>query len=95
MEQQFFAVTEDMVEAFGSIGITVSDHTLYLTVTSDGAYRIIPIRCDTENEWTRTKKIGLLQAVDQWVRLYSDQTEGGYRTFHAPQGRFPAPVWLH
>src|SRR5262249_34469314 len=31
MEQQYFAVTDDMVQALAGIGITVSDHTLYLT----------------------------------------------------------------
>ena len=34
MDKHFFAVTPDMVEALSGIGITVSDHTLYLTVTS-------------------------------------------------------------
>ncbi len=43
MEKQFFAVDNDMVEALAGIGITVSDHTLYLTVTPRGGVRIIPI----------------------------------------------------
>ena len=34
MEKQYFAVTSDMIEPLKQIGITVSDHTLYLTVTS-------------------------------------------------------------
>ena len=37
MEKQYFAVTSDMIEPLKQIGITVSDHTLYLTVTSRGA----------------------------------------------------------
>jgi hypothetical protein len=31
MERQFFAVTADMVENLNAIGITVTDHVLYLT----------------------------------------------------------------
>src|SRR5262245_51939957 len=61
MEKQFFAVTDGMVEALAGIGITVSDYTLYLTVTAGGAVRIIPIRhagADGEqNEYARTKEI--------------------------------------
>jgi len=34
MEKQFFAVTPEMVENLAAIGITVTDHRLYLTVTS-------------------------------------------------------------
>jgi hypothetical protein len=44
MERHFFAVTDEMVEALASIGITVTNHTLYLTVTPRGAVRIVPIR---------------------------------------------------
>jgi hypothetical protein len=36
LEKQFFAVAADMVAPLASIGITVSDHVLYLTVTSRG-----------------------------------------------------------
>ena len=41
MERQFFAVTKEMVTALHGIGITVSDHVLYLTVTSRGAVRAL------------------------------------------------------
>ena len=44
MEKQFFAVTPIWCEALGSIGITVTDHALYLTITSRGAIRIVPVR---------------------------------------------------
>ena len=74
MEKQFLAVTADMVEALNAIGITVSDHALYLTITTRGAIRIVPVRqanADGEqNEYDRTKEIGLVQAIDEWVRLY-------------------------
>ena len=70
MEKQFFAVDAGMVVALAGIGITVSEHTLYLTVTPRGAVRIVPINCTTENEYTRTKEIGLLDGIEQWVRWW-------------------------
>jgi hypothetical protein len=97
MERQFFAVTPDMVEPLAGIGITVSDHTLYLTVTSRGAVRIVPARCANadgeQNEYVRTKEIGLMQAIDEWVRLYTDQENRCYKVFPAPAGRFAEPQW--
>jgi hypothetical protein len=87
MERQFFAVTPDMVEPLAGIGITVSDHTLYLTVTTRGAVRIVPARCANadgeQNEYVRTKEIGLMQAIDEWVRLYTDQENRCYKVFPA------------
>jgi hypothetical protein len=44
MERQFFAVTDEMVEALASIGIHVTNHVLYLTVTARGVVRIVPVR---------------------------------------------------
>ena len=44
MEKTFFAVTPDMTEALGSIGITVTNHALYLTITARGGIRIVPCR---------------------------------------------------
>lgn len=97
MEKHYFAVTEEMVEALGSIGITVSSHTLYLTVTSRGAVKIVPVRqanADGEqNEYARTKEIGLLQGRAEWVRLYTDRTNCCYRVYPAPAVRFADPVW--
>ena len=97
MEKHFFAVTPNMVEALASIGITVADHTLYLTVTSRGALRIVPVRqanMDGEqNEYARTKEIGLLQGRDEWVRLFTDQENRCYKVFPAPAGRFADPQW--
>ena len=92
MEKQFFAVTPDMVEALASIGITVTDHALYLTITARGAIRIVPVRqanVDGEqNEYARTKEIGLLQGMDEWVRLFTDQENRCYKVFPAPAERF-------
>jgi hypothetical protein len=97
MERQFFAVTPDMVEALNSIGITVTDHALYLTVTSAGAVRIIPVRqadADGEqNEYNRTKEIGLIQSFDEWVRLFTDRANSCYKVFAATAGRFGEPQW--
>ena len=97
MEKQFFAVTPDMVEHLATIGITVTDHRLYLTVTSRGALRIVPVRqanMDGEqNEYARTKEIGLVQAIDEWVRLFTDMENRCYKVFPAPAGRFSEPQW--
>ena len=50
-----------MVTALSGIGITVTDHALYLTVTSRGAIRVVPVRQATsdgeQNEYDRTKEI--------------------------------------
>jgi hypothetical protein len=73
MERQFFAVTDDMVVALAGIGITVSDHRLYMIVTPRGAVRIIPINVTSENEYDRTKEIGLIDGIQKWVRLYTDR----------------------
>jgi hypothetical protein len=97
MEKQFFAVADPMITALAGIGITVTDHTLYLTVTSRGALRLVPVRHANadgdQNEYARTKEIGLREAVDQWVRLYTDQENRAYKVFPAPDGRFSDPVW--
>jgi hypothetical protein len=97
MERQFFAVTKEMVVALGGIGITVSDHVLYLTVTSRGALRVVPIRLANsdgeQNEYARTKELGLVQGITEWVRLYTDLENKNYQVFPAPAGRFADPVW--
>jgi hypothetical protein len=93
MEKQFFAVDNDMVQALAGIGITVSDYTLYLTVTPRGGVKLIPVNCATDNEYARTKEIGLLDGVKQWVRLYTDQENKVYKVFSAPADRFADPIW--
>jgi hypothetical protein len=96
MEKQFFAVTDPMVEALAEIGITVSDHVLYFTVTARGAFRIVPVRQagpdGEQNEYDRTRETGLLAGINDWVRLYTDQENRCYRVFPAPVGRFADPV---
>ena len=93
MEKQYFAVDTEMTVALAGIGINVTDHTLYLTMSPRGAVRIIPINCETDNDYTRTKEIGLLDGVDRWVRLYTDQENKIYEVFEAPPDRFDEPIW--
>jgi hypothetical protein len=97
MEKQFFAVSNDMVEVLAAIGITVTDHTLYLTTTARGAVKIVPVRQagpdGEQNEYARTKELGLVQGMREWVRLFTDQENHCYRVYPAVAGRFPDPVW--
>jgi hypothetical protein len=97
MDRHYFAVTADMVPALAGIGITVTTHTLYLTVTPAGAVKIVPVRHamgDMEqNEYARTKEIGLIDGISQWVRLYTDLENRVYKVFPAPAGRFADPIW--
>jgi hypothetical protein len=97
MEKQFFAVADPMITALAGIGITVTDHTLYMTVTPRGALRLVPVRHANadgdQNEYNRTKEIGLRDGVEKWVRLYTDQENRAYKVFPAPAGRFSDPVW--
>jgi hypothetical protein len=95
MEKQYFAVTSDMIEPLKQIGITVSNHTLYLTVTSGGAVRLVPVRTADEDgnqdEYTRTKEIGLIRGMQEWVRLYTDRANKAYKVYPPPAGRFGEP----
>ena len=95
MEKQYFAVTDPMVAALAEIGITVSDHALYFTVTASGKRVIVPVRqADADGEQdedSRTKEIGLLNGIDAWVRLFTDLENRCYKIFPAPVGRFAEP----
>ena len=98
MEKHYFAVTDPMIAALASIGITVNLHILYLTVSSRGAVRIVPVRqADNEgnqNEYDRTKEIGLLAGREHWVRVFTDLENHAYQVFTAPKDRFADPVWF-
>jgi hypothetical protein len=95
MEKQFFAVTSDMVGALAGIGITVSDHTLYFTVTPRGHYRVVPVRiaddAETQNEYNHTRETCLIDGIHGWVRLYTDRENKCYKSFPAPVGRYGEP----
>jgi hypothetical protein len=95
MEKHYFAVTDPMIEALASIGIAVNLHTLYLTVTSRGAVRIVPVRqADNEgnqSEYDRTREIGLLAGREQWVRIYTDLENRAYQSISRTQGPFRRP----
>jgi hypothetical protein len=97
MDKRFFAVASGMIEPLYSIGISVTDHCLYLTVTPRGTIKVIPVRqanSDGEqNEYDRTKEIGLNDGISGWVRLFCDLENRCYRVFPAPAGRFADPVW--
>jgi hypothetical protein len=97
MEKQYFAVTDPMVEALAGIGITVADHMLYFTMTTRGAYKIVPVRQagpdGEQDEASRTKEIGLIAGIKEWKRLYWDAENHCYRVFPAPAGRFTDPVF--
>jgi hypothetical protein len=97
METQYFTATDEMNAALESIGIKMAPHTLYLTVSETGAIRIVPIRCPdedgTQNEYNRTKEVGILRGRREWVRIYTDTNNKMYKNFPAPKGRFSDPVW--
>jgi hypothetical protein len=46
-----------------------------------------------QNDYDRTKEIGLVRARDEWVRLYTDQGNRCYKVWPAPLGRFADPIW--
>ena len=97
MDKHFIAVMPSMVEPLASMGITVANSTLYLTVTPEGGLRIIPVRCpDVEgeqNEWDRTKEMALIEAMGGWYRLYPDRPNNAYKNYPAPAGRYGDPKW--
>ena len=70
---------------------------LYLTITARGALShrsCSPGKRDGEqNEYHRTKEIGLVQGIDEWVRLFTDEENRCYKVFPAPAGRFADPTW--
>jgi hypothetical protein len=97
MDKHFIAVMPHMVEPLASMGITVADHTLYLTVTPEGGLRIIPVRGPNadgvQNEYDRTKEEALIEAFDAWFRMYTDLANKAYRNFPEPEGRYGDPKW--
>ena len=68
----------------------------YLT-SSRGAIRIVPVQRaggdGEQNEYDRTKEIGLLQGIEARVRLYTDLENRAYQVFPAPAKRFGELQW--
>jgi hypothetical protein len=93
LEKQYFAVSPEMHQALHGIGIASADYRLFLTVTARGAFRVVPILCDSDNDYIRTKEIGLIKSIDSWHRLYHDQDNRNFKVYPAPLGRFDDPVW--
>jgi hypothetical protein len=93
MEKQFFAVDPSMEMPLHGIGINFSEHILYMTISPKGAIHVIPIGSATDNEYTRTKEIGLLDGVKRWVRIYTDRENKVYRVYPAPVERYDEPQW--
>ena len=97
MDRHYIAVDPGMIQPLASIGIAVTDHLLYLTVTPRGGLRIIPIcgpNADGEmNEYARTKETSLIDGMSDWVRMYVDKENNAYKSFPAPAGRFGEPKW--
>jgi hypothetical protein len=97
MDRHYIAVAPNMVEPLAGMGITVTDHTLYLIVTPRGALRIIPVPGPNaegeQNEWAQTKEVCLIDGIDRWTRMFSDREGNCYRNYPAPPGRFADPIW--
>jgi hypothetical protein len=97
MEQKFFVVDASMLAPLEAIGIRTAPHVLYLTITTHGVLKVVPVRCADEggdrNDYAATKETALLEGIAGWVRMYTDTKAGNYRIFPAPPGRFPEPVW--
>ena len=96
MDHQYIAVSPDMVEPLASMGITVTDHILYLTITPTGVLRIIPVmgpdpETGDQNEYHRTREMALIDGIDGWHRMYTDLANSRYRSFPAPDGRYGEP----
>jgi hypothetical protein len=79
MERQFFAVHPCMEVPLMGIGISFAPYVLYLTISPRGAVHVIPINSNSDNDYSRTKEIGLLDAVKKQVRLYTDIENKMYR----------------
>ena len=89
-EKEFRSMRRDLPGVKGASAAGV-------VATSRGAVRVVPVRQANndgeQNEYARTKEIGLVQAEDEWVRLYTDMENHCYQVFPAPAGRFSDPQW--
>jgi hypothetical protein len=98
MDQHFFAVARGMIRPLAGIGITVTEHRLYFTITPNGAYRVVPVRQafgenNEQNEYDRTREIALARGFEEWVRIFQDLANKCYEVFPALPGRYAEPNW--
>jgi hypothetical protein len=97
LDLEYHVVSPSMVPELASIGVDVLPHRIYVTMTTEGAIRLIPARQadidGSQNEWNRTREVVLLRGMTHWVRAISDRANGRYRVFQAAEGRFPDPLW--
>jgi hypothetical protein len=93
MDKHYYAVSPEMENPLVTIGISYAKHKLYLCVSPKGAIRIVPINSESDNEYNRTKEIGLLEAREGWFRVYTDRENSCYRVYPADAGRFADPTW--
>jgi hypothetical protein len=97
MDRHYFTATDEMEIALAGIGISMSAHSLYLTVSETGAVRVVPVRCKAEdgdqNAYDQTREMALIRGRDEWVRIYSDLKNQVYKVFPAPKDRFADPIW--
>jgi hypothetical protein len=96
LEKIFCVVAGNMVAPLASIGIIAKPYRMYFTQTADGKLCVVPVICEdgdgARNEYPATKEIGLREGQHRWVRLWTDQVNRNYRTFAAPEGRYPDKV---
>ena len=64
-----------MKEALQNIGITATEHVLYLTVTSRGSVEVrfssaVPTERATEKQYVRSKEIGLTEGISTWGEAF-------------------------
>jgi hypothetical protein len=86
MEKQYFAVTEEMETALNA-----------LTVTARGGIRLVPVKLGSgdreQNEYDRTREIGLIEGMSGWVRIFHNENTRVYDWFPAPEGRYADPIF--
>jgi hypothetical protein len=100
-DKTFVAVRTDMVEFLRSIKIFSARHRVYLIMTDEGVYRLVPVRLaardGSQNVFSRTLQIAMSRAENEWVRVYNNpelrDTDRGWEVFPAPADRFQEPIW--
>jgi hypothetical protein len=70
--------------------------TLFLGITRDGTLFLWPNRLPGEdgriNEWHRSERAAITEAMTHWIRMRANRQLGGYEVFRATSN-LPDPVW--